>query len=137
MCKDSANEPNENSCLCNEMSCVVWGNFGVVPIKIKLILSRTGIPTAEAVVENLDGIELNNHYKKIRLAFIALLKVVYALSDLKLLLRFVTGSATFISGNTIKVEYVSQHPRDVLPIAVTCFKILHLPMSVFIILTAA
>ena len=87
---------------------------------------NSGIPTAEAVIENLDVVKLNNHDQNITTWLHRFIRSC-RLSELTLLLRFVTGSATFISGSTIKVEYVNQHPRNLFPTAATCFKILRLP----------
>ena len=70
--------------------------------------------------------ELNNHDQKITTWLHRFIRSC-TLPDLKRLLRFVTGSATFISGSTIKVEYVNQHPRNLFPTAATCFEILRLP----------
>ena len=77
-------------------------------------------------MKNLDVTELNNHDQNITTWLHRFIRSC-TLSGLKLLLWFVTGSATFISGSIIKVEYVNQHPRNLFPTAVTCFKILRLP----------
>ena len=82
---------------------------------------NSGITTGEAVIENLDVTELNNHNQNMTTWLHRFIRSC-TLSELKLLLRFVTGSATFVSGGTIKVEYVNQHPRNLFPIAATCFK---------------
>ena len=87
---------------------------------------NSSITTGEAVIENLDVTELNNHDQNMTTWLHRFIRSC-TLSELKLLLRFVTGSATFVSGGTIKVEYVNQHPRNLFPIAATCFKILRLP----------
>ena len=113
----------------NAMKCLLRG-MGEVWIGTNKnqfdFIYNSGIPTAEAVIENLDVMELNNHDQKITTWLHRFIRSC-TLPDLKLLLRFVTGSATFISGSTIKVEYVNQHLRNLFPTAATCFKILRLP----------
>ena len=111
------------------MKCLLrgMGEFwsGINKNQIDFIYN-SGIPTAEAVIENLDVVKLNNHDQNITTWLHRFIRSC-RLSELTLLLRFVTGSATFISGSTIKVEYVNQHPRNLFPTAATCFKILRLP----------
>ena len=121
MCKGSAYEPDKNSRLCNEMS-FAWSVTNKNQIDF---IYNSGISTPEAVIENLDVTE-HNRDQNITTWLHRFIRSS-TLFELKLLLKFVTGSVTFISGSTIKVEYVNQHPRNLFPTVATCFKILRGP----------
>ena len=91
------------------MKCLlcVMGKFwsGTIKNQIDFIYNSV-IPIAEAVIENLDVMELNNQDKKITTWLHAFIRSC-TLPYLKLLLSFVNGPPTFISRSTIKVGYVN------------------------------
>ena len=89
-------------------------------------LYQCTVPTAEAVIKNLESKEQSQQDQKITIWLHRYIRSCRK-SELSQFIRFITGSASFSPNTTIKLEFINQPTSYLRPFSKTCLKILILP----------